>query len=147
MGTIFISACFIMCSNDLIEYQPVGQNYSKFNIIWAQSGSIIGVYIGSLLTAYGKINGRVGHKNVIVGCITGGIVVGSVAPLLHNIGIIIMIGALMGVISGIYMNLLHPKLNQTFVYDNLGLFGPILIASLIGSALVTPITLLYYYKS
>ena len=49
-----------------------------------------------------------------------------------------MIGLLAGLVSGIYMQTLHKAINRTYVYDSLGLFGPFLICSFIGSMVVAP---------
>jgi uncharacterized membrane protein len=71
---------------------------------------------------------------------------GAVAPLLYNIGIIIMIGTVTGIFSGIYMAFIHPKLNRTNLYDVLGLFGPFAIAAILGSLVVVPSTIIDMYR-
>ena len=63
---------------------------------------------------------------------------GAAAPLITNIGIIIMIGSVTGFLCGIYMRVLHVKINKNNVKDVLGLFGPFCIASIIGSLVVVP---------
>lgn len=63
---------------------------------------------------------------------------GAAAPLITNIGIIIMIGSVTGFLCGIYMRVLHVKINKNNVKDVLGLFGPFCIASIIGSLIVVP---------
>lgn len=55
-----------------------------------------------------------------------------------------MVGCISGFFSGIYMRTLHLKINKSFVYDNLGLYGPFLISSLLGSFVLAPALLLYY---
>lgn len=43
---------------------------------------------------------------------TGSVVMGSVAPMIENIGIILMIGSVAGLISSIYMAKIHPSVNK-----------------------------------
>jgi hypothetical protein len=105
-------------------------------------GSIIGTFIGSALVG----EGRVGYKEVITGSISGAVVMGSAAPLVYNIGIMIMIGSVTGFLCGIYMRVIHVKINKSYVKDVLGLFGPFTIASLLGSLVVTPAVLNVYYN-
>jgi hypothetical protein len=100
-------------------------------------GSIVGSYIGSGICG----GGRVGFKSALTGTITGAIVMGAAAPLLYNIGIVMMIGTVTGFLSGVYMSLIHPKINRTNLYDALGLFGPFLIASIVGSLVILPSTI------
>lgn len=71
---------------------------------------------------------------------------GAAAPLVYNIGIIIMIGSVTGFLCGIYMRVLHVKINKNNVKDVLGLFGPFCISSLIGSLVIVPSTLIVYYN-
>lgn len=71
---------------------------------------------------------------------------GSAAPFIHNIGIVIMIGAVAGFLSGIYMRTIHLRVNKTNVIDLMGLFGPFLISALGGSLVVTPAALAYYFN-
>lgn len=135
-----------MAYSEVIEYSPKGHNYATFNIFWAISGSTVGVYIGS--AALGRAdNSRIGFKDVIIGAITGGVCLGSTAPILSNSGIAILVGVISGVISGAYMKKIHPIVNKTYIYDCMGLLGPILLSSLLGSAVVTPLCLLWYYQN
>lgn len=69
---------------------------------------------------------------------------GAAAPLITNIGIIIMIGSVTGFLCGIYMRVLHVKINKNNVKDVLGLFGPFCIASIIGSLIVVPSVISIY---
>ena len=56
-----------------------------------------------------------------------------------------MIGAVNGIISGIYMRTIHKKVNKTQVKDAMGLFGPFLISALIGTMVVVCSVLAYAY--
>lgn len=143
MGTAFIFATFIFTTNDFIQFTSNGQAYGRFSIIFSLTGSVIGCYIGSALT--GK--GRVGYKECLTGVISGGVVIAGVAPILINIGLIIMIGFLTGIFSGIYMRTLHVKINKNYVYDTLGLLGPFFIASFLGSFVIIPSVMAYYYNN
>jgi len=69
----------------------------------------------------------------------------SVAPIIDNIGVVIMIGAVAGLLSGVYMQTLHRLINKNYIYDSLGLFGPFFINSLMGSLVVAPALLDRYH--
>ena len=136
-GTGFILALFAFTSNQYIPYSDVNKNISALNIIFALTASIIGTFIGSSLCASGKV----GYKEVLVGSVSGGVMIASVAPIEDNIGIMVFLGCLAGIISGVYMQTLHRLINQKFIYDSLGLFCPFLINALIGSFIVAPAVL------
>lgn len=65
---------------------------------------------------------------------------------MDNIGLAIGLGFATGFLSGIYMIFVHPKINRNSIYDTLGLFGPFLISSLIGSLVVAPSVLAYNFN-
>ena len=71
---------------------------------------------------------------------------GAVAPIIYNIGIILMIGSVTGFLCGIYMRLAHVKINKNNVKDVLGLFGPFAISSILGSLVVAPSVISVYYN-
>lgn len=146
IGTGFIIAAFVFTSCYVIDYKyyfsSTGDNISRFSILFGILGSIVGTFIGSALV--GK--GRIGYKEVLTGTISGGIVMGAAAPLIYNIGIIIMIGTVTGMLCGIYMRVLHVKINKNNVKDVLGLFGPFCISALIGSLVVVPSALIVSYN-
>lgn len=54
-GTAFIFATFVFTQSDIIAYTPFGQNLSRFNILWALTGSVLGTYIGSAIAGKGKV--------------------------------------------------------------------------------------------
>lgn len=144
IGSGFIIAAFVFTSCYVVNYQfygnSIGDNVSRFSILFGIIGSVVGTFVGSAL--FGQ--GRVGYKEVLTGTICGGIVMGSAAPLVYNIGILIMIGSVTGFICGIYMRVIHVKINKNNVKDVLGLFGPFCISSIIGSLIVTPSVLATY---
>lgn len=146
IGTAFIIALFVFTSCFVINYNfyqnAIGNNISRFSILFGIIGSIIGTFVGS--AAVGR--GRVGYKEVLTGTIAGGIVMGAAAPLVYNIGILLMIGGVTGLLSGIYMRVIHVKINKNNVKDVLGLFGPFCIASILGSLVVVPAVLAVYYN-
>jgi hypothetical protein len=76
----------------------------------------------------------------------GGIVLGAAAPILFNIGIVIMIGTVVGLINGVVMRFLRPTINSDRAKDVLGLFGPFAIASLIGAFVIVPSTVIVIYN-
>lgn len=70
--------------------------------------------------------------------ISGGVTISVVASTINNIGACIAIGAFSGFISGFYLKKLHPRLNKNKAIDHLGMFGPILICSIIGGLVLSP---------
>jgi len=70
--------------------------------------------------------------------LSGGVTVGAVASTINNIGACIAIGAFSGFLSGFYLQILHPRLNQNRAIDHLGIFGPILICSIFGGLVISP---------
>ncbi len=117
------------------------QNFARFSMLFALIGSVAGTYAGSAF-----INrGYVGYKEAIVGTFAGGIIIGSAAHWIFSIGISIAIGVSGGFISAIAMKL-SQRINKNYTYDVLGLFGPILICSLLGSLVVPPVVVLIYNK-
>lgn len=111
-------------------------------MFFAIIGSVIGTFIGSALS--GK--GFVGYKEVLVGTITGGIMMGGAAPALMNIGISIAVGLVGGIISGLTMNVIEKRINKSNLYDSLGLFGPFFISAFLGSVVIPIMTLHIYYN-
>lgn len=142
IGTACILSTFVFTSNGLITYSYLGQNLKRFSMFFAIIGSVAGTYIGSALS--GK--GSVGYKEVLVGTITGGILMGGPAPALMNIGISIAVGLVGGIISGLTMNRIQKKINKNNLYDVLGLFGPFIISAILGSIVVPIMTLHIYYN-
>jgi hypothetical protein len=143
IGTAFIFSLFIITGTDVIVYDTIiAENLAKFNILWALTASVIGTYAGSAFAGRGKV----GVKEALIGTITGGVIIGDVAPALPNIGYAIMIGAFGGFISGLYMRIINPLVNRNYAYDSLGLFGPFLISALLGSMVVTPSTLIWFKR-
>lgn len=76
----------------------------------------------------------------MVGVLSGGVTIASVAGSITHIGPCILIGGVAGLLSGFYLQVLHPRLNKKRSVDHLGIFGPILICSVLGGALVSPVT-------
>jgi hypothetical protein len=61
-----------------------------------------------------------------------------VAGTINNIGACIAIGAFAGFVSGFWLRVIHPRLNLTRSVDHLGIFGPILICSVLGGLVLSP---------
>lgn len=147
IGTGIITAVFVFTSCYFINYKQfgnnLGNNYARFSILFGMIGSIIGTFVGSAIIG----NGRVGYKEVLSGSITGAIVMSAAAPLVTNIGILLMIGGVTGMLSGFYMRKVHVIVNQRTVKDVLGMFGPFAISAIIGSFVVAPSILSVYYAN
>ena len=78
VGTAFIFATFIFTSNNFITYPSGGRSISTLAIIFSLTGSVLGTYVGSALAGKGKV----GYKEALVGTISGGVSLASVAPIL-----------------------------------------------------------------
>lgn len=141
-----IIALFVFSSSYVVNYEVYGNsrgdNIGRFSILFGMLGSIVGTYAGSAIVG----RGRVGYKEALTGTITGGVVMGAAAPIIYNIGIVIMIGTVTGILSGIYMRTIHVRVNKNYVKDVLGLFGPFAIASIIGSLVVLPSAVIVLYN-
>jgi len=55
-----------------------------------------------------------------------------VSGVINNIGACIAIGAFSGLVSGFWLEIIHPRMNKNSSYDHMGIFGPILICSIFG---------------
>lgn len=146
IGTGILAATFVFSSCYVINYNTYGlafgNNLGRFSIFFGIMGCVIGTFISSALVG----QGRPGYKEVLVSTVCGGVVMGSAAPLIANIGILIMIGVVTGIFCGIYMRVIHVKVNNKNVTDTLGLFGPFFISAIFGSFIVTPCILAAYYN-
>eukprot|EP00178_Gracilaria_changii_P004355 TRINITY_DN16893_c0_g1_i1.p1 TRINITY_DN16893_c0_g1~~TRINITY_DN16893_c0_g1_i1.p1 ORF type:complete len:139 (-),score=6.71 TRINITY_DN16893_c0_g1_i1:290-706(-) len=107
-GTAFIFATFIFATNNFFASNSPGTSTSRLAVIFCLTGSVVGTYVGSALAGKGKV----GFKEALVGTITGGVTIASVAGILDNIGIIIMVGFVVAFICGIYMRTVHLKINK-----------------------------------
>ena len=139
-GTAFLFSCFIFTYSNSLIYTSFGENLTKFNIFWALISGVAGAYVGSAV--FGK--GEVGIKEALVGTISGGVMIGSCAAVVHNIGIVMAIGGVAGLFSGIYYRFLNKKVNNFYVHDAMGMFGTFAISSFLGSFVVTPLVLVWY---
>ena len=137
MGTCLIVCTFVFGYAHYLTYSPKSNNIAGLNIIFSLSGSIVGVFVGSYVMGKGKI----GVRDVLMGSMSGGVMIASIAHILDNVGIIMMLGVASGLISGFYMQKIHPQINSYEVYDSLGLFGPILTNAILGSFVVSPLVL------
>ena len=72
--------------------------------------------------------------------------IASVASYINNIGACLAIGAAAGFVSGFWLRVIHPKINENHRYDHLGLIGTVLVNSVIGCGIVAP-TVFGAYKN
>lgn len=110
------------------------------NLYFALTASVIMTYWSS--AAFGGF--KTGARESLVGVLGGGVMISMVSPYINNIGGCIAIGAISGIISGLWLRLGYPRMNQNQILDPLGLTGPILINAFIGAMGVGPILMAAY---
>jgi len=136
LGTGFAFATFPFTG---VSYPTGSVNFSRsyvgpLNIYFTLTASVIMTYISSAI--FGK--GKVGVRESLIGVISGGVTVSVVSGVVSNIGACIAIGAFSGFVSGFWFRIIHPRINGGSIIDNLGLFGPILINSILGGLVLAP---------
>lgn len=144
IGTGFIIVAWFFTSCGVINYKvypdSMARSLSTLSTILGTISSMCCTYLTCLLLG----GGRAGYKHALLGAIPGGVVLG--AGIVENVGVVLMIGSVAGVLTGIYMNTIHKVVNRKYVKDVIGLFGPFFISALIGSVVVVPAVLTYYYN-
>jgi hypothetical protein len=113
----------------------VGLYSHPLNVYFALTASVIMTYASSAMFGGFKI----GVRESLVGVLSGTVMIGAVASYINNIGGCIAVGAAAGFISGLWLRVVHPKINANSKIDQLGLIGPVLINGFIGSFFVAPI--------
>lgn len=120
----------------------IRRNEGPLNIYFAMTASVIMVYVSGAI-----FGGKAGIRDAFIGVLTGGVTIGVVADVVPNIGATIAIGAWTGFFSGFWMRVIHPRINRTNDIDHLGLFGPILINSILGGLVLAPAFFQAFYAS
>lgn len=77
-------------------------------------------------------------RESLVGVLGGGAAIAVVAGTINNIGACFAIGAFAGFVSGFWLRVVHPRINANKSIDHMGIFGPILINSIIGGLVISP---------
>ena len=85
-------------------------------------------------------------RESLIGVLSGGVTVSVVAGTINNIGACIAIGGFSGLVSGFWLKVVHPRINRRLTYDHLGIFGPILICSVIGGLGLSPAMYQVYWN-
>lgn len=88
---------------------------------------------------------KIGMRESLMGVLSGGVIIASVAGCIDNLGACIALGAFAGVISGFWLRIVHPRINAKKIYDQIGIFGPIALNALIGGVVVAPLMFQVYY--
>jgi hypothetical protein len=83
----------------------------------------------------------------LVGVLSGGVLVGSVAGTINNIGGCIILGIIAGAISGFWLKYVHPRINANHTYDHMGIIGPVTINAFLSIFMVAPILYGSYSKA
>ena len=135
-GTAFIFATFAMTGFHFPRVRnPFSYNASFLNNIFALSGSVVGAYIVSAFINKGKV----GVREASISTITGGVGIGVVSGVLINPAASIAIGVVSGMISGLFVGIIHPKINARKVYDSQGILGSFFLIAFLGSLFVAPV--------
>lgn len=71
--------------------------------------------------------------------------VGGLADVIQNIGACLFIGWIAGIIGGLFMHLVTPKMNAKAVIDSQGMLGPILVVAFIACFVIHPSVLSQFY--
>lgn len=77
-------------------------------------------------------------RESLIGVISGGVTISVISGVTNNIGACIAIGAFSGLVSGFWLQVIHPRINKTSSIDHTGMLGPILICSVIGGLVLAP---------
>lgn len=119
-----------------------GQLYNTgvLNVFFAEIAAIISCTIWSLIFGKGKFR----LEQIIVSVLAGPAIVAQLAIVETNIAAFLTVGAFGGFITAFWIQVLHPKLNKASIKDALGLIGSVLLPSLFGGIVFTPVLLRIY---
>ena len=146
-GAFFLFSTFIFTDSHIINFTGTGSNY-KHNagamiILFASIVSVLTNISISLFIGKGKLP----HKNLVTGVLSGGIMVGVLAGEIQNIGAAAIIGFFSGIISAVYMSVVYPRINGKNMIDQQGMIGPVLGAAFFGSFVIPASIIIAYYNS
>ena len=83
---------------------------------------------------------------MIFSVIGGGIMYGCVAQIGLNIGAAIGCGSGSSLLAALYLYVIYPRVNKTYVFDSFGIIY-VLMVSLAATLIVAPYTLRVYYSN
>lgn len=134
-GSFFLFAAFITSNTGIID----GINFFRLNsgatmVIFSLVGGVIGNFVGAVFTGKGILDARIMNE----GMIAGGIVAGVLAGEFNNLGIAILIGFGAGVFSGIFTQVVRPKMNRNSIIDSQGIVGSVVISSIFAAFCLAP---------
>jgi hypothetical protein len=115
-------------------------NSGFFNMYLAQFSSVTVAVAFSILVGKKRLN----VETIIVSTLSGGAITSQLISGESNLGPAVAIGAFGGLVTGVYMQLVHPKINRKSIKDALGLIGAVLIPSFLGGVVVTPVVYRVY---
>jgi hypothetical protein len=147
LGAFFLFATFVTSFTSVITgrinspQENFRLNAGAIHVSFGLAGGIIGNFAASLLAGKGKFS----IQNVIIGIISGGIFVGGLADVIENIGVSTFLGFIAGIIAGLFLTLVTPKINSSSIVDEQGLLGPVLVTSFLASFVIHPSILSQYY--
>ena len=77
------------------------------NLYFGMAASVIFTYASSAF--FGK--GTLGIRELLLGTFSGGIIIGTIAGTISNIGVVLLFGSIAGFFSGWWLNIVQPKIN------------------------------------
>lgn len=102
---------------------------------------MLGNFVTSIFTGKGRAN----IEGIIIGTITGGIMVGGLADVIESIGACLFLGFIAGAISGIFGTIVTPRMNANGIVDSQGLLGPVLVVAFLASFVLHPSILSQFF--
>jgi hypothetical protein len=89
----------------------IRQSSGPLNLYFCMAASMIATYIS------GSLSGKLNLRDSLVGSLSGGICLSSVAGFLPNIGACICVGASSGFLTGLWLKKVHPIINSVIKMD------------------------------
>ncbi len=111
----------------------------QINIYFALAAGVVGCYLASTVFSGGKF----GVKESLVGVLSGGIGITAVAGFIDNIGGVMAVGLLVGLIGGLLVGKVDLNKGGSAL-DSLGSIGWLLVPSVLAGFVVAPIVAASY---
>jgi ammonium transporter Rh len=130
VGTLFLW-CFFPSFNSAMAATPVQSNISAINTYFCLIGSALSAFFMSNLLHQGRFH----IEHILNATLTGGILMGAGANLLHESFVAFIVGNLGGIISVAMFKYLNAILNKVGLMDSAGVLYSFAIPGLLGGLL------------